>query len=248
MPTERFSLRAKDYARWRPGYPVEIVNAMKLKPGAVVADIGAGTGISSELFLRRGFRVIAVEPNAPMRKQAIGALAGYAGYRCIDGTAEETGLTAASVDALLSMQSFHWFDAERARDEFLRIVKPGGVIAICWNDRQRAGSAFAVGLEDLLSHHSADYNERIRSRTAEAIGNVKRVFAPRPVDEHVYPNSQELDWEGLVGRMRSASYVPLEGQPGHIAFFTGLRELFDRTNSQGTVTIEYECRLYCVRT
>jgi len=106
-PTERFSNRADEYARWRPSYPSEAVDAMGVAPGALVADIGAGTGISSELFLRRGCRVVAVEPNAAMRDKAEQALAAYSDFRTASGTAEATGLQDESVDAVFCAQAFH---------------------------------------------------------------------------------------------------------------------------------------------
>ena len=245
-PTERFSDRADDYAKWRPSYPPEVVDTMGLAPGALVADIGAGTGISSELFLRRGYRVVAVEPNAAMREKAERALTAYPDFRATTGTAEATGFQDESVDAVFCAQAFHWFDAKRARDEFLRIVKPSSVIGICWNDRRRDGSAFLHGLESLFMRHSADYRERIHPRTVAAMASVERTFAPRRVDVAILPNAQTFDWDGLLGRVRSASYVPLEGCPEHETFFDGLRALFDAESTGGFVRIEYECRLYRV--
>jgi len=120
------------------------------------------------------------------------------------------------------------------------------VIGICWNDRRREGSAFLRGLESLLMRHSEAYRERIRPRTVRAMASVERIFAPRRVEVALFPHAQTLDWDGLMGRLRSASYVPLEGHPEHEAFFDGLRELFEVENSGGFVNIEYDCRLYRV--
>ena len=245
-PTERFSNRAHDYARWRPGYPAELIDAIAYTPGALLADIGAGTGISSELLLRCGFSVVAVEPNSAMREKAHQSLGGNPRFRCVDGTAEATTLQTASVDGVFCAQAFHWFDGLKARDEFLRIVRPGGVIAICWNDRHIAGSAFMRGLEDLLNHHSPEYREKVSVRTQRTIASVKTLFAPRPVQESVFSNSQQFDWDGLAGRLRSASYVPLPGDPAHEPFFAGLRGLYERTQSSGLVLMQYDCFLYRV--
>ncbi|WP_431211609.1 class I SAM-dependent methyltransferase [Puia sp. P3] len=67
--TERFSDRVEDYVRYRPTYPVAILSILQVGTDRIVADIGSGTGISTELFLRNNNRVYAVEPNAAMRKK-----------------------------------------------------------------------------------------------------------------------------------------------------------------------------------
>ncbi len=125
-PTSRFADRASDYARFRPSYPAEAIDAalagMPIASGLVAADIGAGTGISSRLFAERGVRVLAVEPNAAMRESA----EPHEGVTFVDGTAEATGLESASVDLVICAQAFHWFRPVEALAEFRRIVKPGG--------------------------------------------------------------------------------------------------------------------------
>jgi SAM-dependent methyltransferase len=101
-PTTRFSGRAQAYASGRPGYPPPIgpflARELGLAPGAVVADLGSGTGLSSRIFLDCGLRVIGVEPNAPMRAVAEAAFAGNPGFRSVDGSAQRTTLEDASVD------------------------------------------------------------------------------------------------------------------------------------------------------
>ena len=96
QPTERFSDRAAVYTRGRPTYPDAIVAHLRaagaLPEHGVVVDIGVGTGLSSEPFLRAGYAVIGVEPNAPMRAVGDERLAHYGRYRSVDGSAEETTL------------------------------------------------------------------------------------------------------------------------------------------------------------
>ena len=100
-PTERFTDRAADYAAARPGYPPQIaaalIDAFGLARQAVVADIGSGTGLSCEPFLRAGLAVIGVEPNQAMRAEGDRHLAGFERFRSVAGTAEATGLPNAGV-------------------------------------------------------------------------------------------------------------------------------------------------------
>lgn len=224
-PKERFSDRARDYAKWRPGYPDAVVDVLGLRAGARVADIGAGTGISAELFARRGFDVVGVEPNAAMRARARVPI--------VEGTGECTGLPDAAFDAVVCAQAFHWMDHAAAKREFLRIVKPGGVIVFLWNERREDVDEFSRALAALIGG---------RNRVGER-ADLKVLFAGFTVEEHVFRHEQRLDWEGLRGRMRSASYVPL----ADAEFDARLREIFDAHARDGQVTITYDCELSIVR-
>lgn len=239
--THRFDDRATDYARHRPGYAPGLVPALRtargLPTGALVADIGCGTGLLAESFLAEGCRVAGVEPSAPMRAQALARLGGDARFTCRDGRAEATGLPAGVAQAVVAGQAFHWFDAAAARGEFARILAPGGWVALVWNERLGVGSPLLAGYEELLVAHCPDYGPMSRredgaERAAEFFG-AGRVDAGR-MATLLLDNPQSLDWEGFAGRARSASYVPAAG-PGHAALFAALRALFDRHARGGRV-------------
>jgi SAM-dependent methyltransferase len=123
-PTERFSDRVADYARFRAGYPPGVLEVLRretgLAPHHVVADLGSGTGLSARLFLEDGNVVLGVEPNAAMRQAAERLLAGWPGFRSVAGTAEATTLDAGSVDLVVAAQAFHWFDPDATRAEVVR--------------------------------------------------------------------------------------------------------------------------------
>ena len=241
QPTERFTSRVSDYVKYRPGYPIELVEELEragLQPGGVVADIASGTGISTEPFLRRGYAVIGIEPNDAMREAAL-----RAGHDSRKGRAESTGLHTASVDLVFCAQAFHWLDHEMAAREFVRIVRPGGLIGIAWNLRQRSSSPFAEQLEALLCAFSEEYTLRVLKDQERAERAVERAFAPRAVNTWQHTHAQHFDWDGFLGRIHSASYAPKENPE----FNAALKELFERHNSNGEVTILYDCRLYWLR-
>lgn len=244
--TERFTTRAGDYAAARPGYPPEIgptlIAELKLAPDAVVADIGSGTGLSCEPFLRAGLTVIGVEPNEAMRAEGDRQLAQFARFRSVAGTAEATTLPDASVDLLTAAQAFHWFDIRPARAEALRILKRPPNAALIWNDRVSTGDAFAEGYEQLLLDFGIEYT-KIRHRHAHEDA-VAAFFGDREFRVANYPNPTVLDWTTLVARANSASYVPKADHPNYAPMSARLRQLFDESQRDGRVTMDYVTRVF----
>ncbi|MBX7259956.1 MAG: class I SAM-dependent methyltransferase [Candidatus Hydrogenedentes bacterium] len=244
--TARFSNRVQDYIAYRPGYPEAILpflgSAIGLGPSCVVADIGSGTGIWSKLLLQAGCRVYAVEPNAPMREAAEVLLAQFPLFHSIDGTAEATKLASASVDAITAAQAFHWFHPAKTRQEFGRILKPGGHLVLIWNDRRTDSTPFLRDYEVLLKELGTDY-EQVNHRNIDE-GRLSAIFGPSGYREQVFPNAQRFDWEGLYGRAMSSSYVPAEGDPRHPDFARALRACYERHALEGFVQFEYDTRVY----
>ena len=242
---DRFTDRVEDYVRARPSYPSALVGdlaaAGALFPGAVVADIGSGTGISSELFLAPGYAVVAVEPNAPMRAAAEAALARYPHFRSRPGSAEATGLPSASVDLVVAAQAFHWFDTARTRDEFRRVLKKGGQAALIWNARRSEGTPFLAAYEGLLVEFGTDYAQ-VGHR---GIGHDRlAAFFGGPFTTRRHENAQHLDFAGLESRLLSSSYIPAAGTSAHAAMIARLQEAFAENARDGRVRIDYDSELF----
>jgi SAM-dependent methyltransferase len=244
-PTERFSSRVDDYARYRPAYPAAAIELLRDRCGlsatAVVADLGSGTGILTEPLLASGAQVFAVEPNDPMRAAAEARLGGHARFRSVRGTAEATTLPDASVDLLLAGQAFHWFDVQRARAEALRVLRPGGWAALLWNERPLQLDDFLADYESLLTSHAAEYARITASRADEAS---MRLFLGGAMQLVTFPNQQILDFEGLRGRLMSSSYAPEPGHPQFEPMMQGLRELFSRHERGGSIVFPYRTLVY----
>jgi ubiquinone/menaquinone biosynthesis C-methylase UbiE len=244
-PTERFSGRAEYYRRYRPGYPPAAIDVLAtqcgLTPGAVVADVGSGTGILSEQLLERGARVIGVEPNDAMREAAEARLGAEPRFRSVAATAEATTLPEGSVDLWVAAQAFHWFDAPRARTEALRVLRTGGFAALLWNERPPEPGAFLTEYEALLRRHAAEYTTIAARRVDEAS---MREFLGGTMQIARFPNQQTLDYAGLEGRLLSSSYAPPPGHPEYEPMRAGLRALFDRYRRGGEIVFPYETRVY----
>ncbi len=205
-PTQRFTDRVADYTRFRPSYPRGAIDAILDglgEPRALVAaDVGAGTGISARLLGERGVRVIAIEPNAAMRKGA----APHPRVQWREGTGEATGLDGSSVDLVLCAQAYHWMDPPAACAEFARVLRPGGRLALMWNDGDES-TPVAGAYYELLRRVATDGT--LSHKTAAAGPTMAAPF--ETMERLTFRNVQRMDSEGLIGRAMSASYVPKTG-------------------------------------
>lgn len=244
--TERFSDRVADYVRYRPDYPIALVDWLRREHGVDaswdVADVGAGTGISARLFLDAGHRVTAVEPNAAMRAAAEQWLGNHPNFRAVDGRADATGLPDASVALIVVAQAFHWFDEAATRREFARILRPGGLAAIVWNTRHLVGTPFLEGYEALLQRYGTDYTS-VAERYADE-PRMRAWFGAGFRGTARFDHGQRLDFDELKGRLMSSSYAPAVGHPQHAPMLDALRTLFDATAVDGRIDFTYDTRAY----
>lgn len=243
--TQRFNHRVENYAAYRPDYPAETVGFLQgkynLGTDRPIADVGAGTGISTALFLKAGYSVFAVEPNAPMLEKAVETLGKYPGFHAVNGTAENTTLENESVQAVIAGQAFHWFNPQQSKNEFLRILRPGSIVALIWNER-RVHSAFEKEYETLINRHGKDY-VKVQHRNID-MEHIAAFFSPRAVELHTLANAQAFGLEGLRGRLSSSSYMPLSTDAGYAGMMEDLEKLFARFSENGRVTITYETKIY----
>ena len=236
-PVGRFRGVARDYARFRPDYPEAALAAMLAGLGAapVAADVGAGTGISARQLAERSARVFAIEPNGEMRAAA----EPHPRVEWIDATAEETGLADACCDLVLCAQAFHWFAHDPALEEFRRILRPGGRMALIWNLRdgadafqQRYTQALA-GLQEPLAR-DRDYVDTLLLDSPSFGGTRKLEFA----------HAQRFTLEQLLGRARSVSYFPPPGAE-HERRLAGLTRLHEETrDTDGKIDFRYRTLLW----
>lgn len=244
-PTQRFSGRASDYSAYRPGYPSALLELLSHdlphRPGHMTAiDIGAGTGISAALLASAGWRVIGVEPNEDMRLQSANAASSAVTF--VAGTAESTGLHPGCADLVTAFQSFHWFNTEPALAEFHRLLFPGGRVALIWNVRD-LNDRFTAAYSRIVGKHA-------KNSTATELQH-KEASGLRLLESRLFtngrgvslPNSQSMDLDALLGRVRSTSYLPNSG-PAYDALARDLSKLFERSAADGQVQMIYQTLVF----
>lgn len=225
--TERFSERATAYGQHRPTYPKPAIDALLRGLGSedhlIVADVGAGTGISANLLAQRVANVIAVEPNAAMREKG----EPRPNVHWEDGSAEALPLPDKSVDLAVAFQAFHWFDPLRAFAEFARVSRRR--VALVQYERDES-QPFSAAYAAIVRRYATDDTEALRLRTMETF----KKLAGGALRESVVPSKQRLTLDGVIGRVDSSSYLPREGEAAQ-ALRAEMRGLFDRFARDGYV-------------
>ena len=246
--TRRFTGRALFYSTSRPGYPSRILEILRTQIGFdqtyMVADIGSGTGLLSELFLSNGNPVIGVEPNDDMRIFAEKSLRRFPKFLSLRGTAEHTSLETTTIDLVTVGQALHWFDCEAMSKEFARILKPNGHICIVYNDRNNKDS-FMKEYDQIVSKYARD------RANVPTIDNVylSRFFKSRRYSKFSMSNEQLLDFEGLLGRMTSASYMPSPSDKKQFATMKeAIARLFRTYERMGKVRMRYDTTVFLGKT
>ena len=243
---QRFSNRVADYIRYRPGYPAGVLDLLRsecgLRPEHVIADVGSGTGLLSELFLKNGNRVFGVEPNQEMRQAGEEYLQSQTGFSSVEGSAEATTLADAGVDFVSAGQAFHWFMPAATRREFSRILRSAGWVVVLWNDRRIAETPFGSAYENLLERCGTDYKSVKEAYPDQQ--NMRDFFGEGNFSLCELPNQQRLDWESLAGRLRSSSYAPGPAHPNYEPMMAELQKIFHAYQVSGQVLMQYTTHIY----
>ena len=238
-----FTAQSEAYARARPGYPGELVDALLGETGVGagdrVADIGAGTGLFTALLAARGLAVAAVEPVAAMRRRA----PELPGVTWRDGTFESTGLPSSSVSWVVAAQAFHWADPLRALPELHRVLRPAGHLTTLWNDRDVERSPLLSRTRELIEEMVPGFDEGYRARDWSAvIVSTGHFTAPR---RHEARHLVTMTAERYLDLWRSHHLL------GEAAGAEGVARLLERVApllpATGTVDVPYVCRAWTAR-
>lgn len=243
--TKRFTKTVENYVKYRPSYPKEVLQVLiercDLTKDKIIADIGSGTGLLSKLLLDHGNIVYGIEPNQAMRDAAHTYLINYPNFYNQSGTAEASSLEDNSIDVITSGTAFHWFDLEKSKKEFKRILKTPGWVMLVWNVRNLA-SPLIQDYEALILKYGTDYKRSNAIKFNKAA--VADFFSPFEMKIQSFENKQYFDWSGFQGRLLSTSYSLQPGDTGYENMIHDLKFIFDRRQKNGTIEFLYHTKLY----
>ncbi len=239
---EKFSGRANVYDKYRPGYPEVlydfIIDCAGLCKNGTIADIGAGTGKFSENFLKKGYKVFGIEPNAEMKAVMDKNFVNFDGYIGINATAENTALPSGSVDCITAAQAFHWFDGKVFKKECQRILKNEGKVFLIWNMRDEN----APVVKELFAVNKR-YCPEFKGFSGGINIKEEKLFIEFFKDEsyEVQSFENEISYDSLtsfVGRILSNSYALKDGQEEFSEYVKELQTIYQKYNENGRLTIK----------
>lgn len=246
MNTEKFTGKAEVYSRYRPSYPQALFdylyNEIGFKKTHIIADIGSGTGILTQAFLKRGNKVIGIEPNDDMRHFAEEQLRSFGNFISLNATAEATTLETASVDYITVAQAFHWFDLEAFKTECQRILRPEGKVVLIWNSRN-PNNKFTEDLGALEQRFCSDF-KGFSGGLCDKADNFQDFFKNGAYIYRTFPNDQRWYREQFIGGCLSASYALSQNNPNYDLWIKSLNELFDNYQVCDYLHVPYYTRSY----
>ncbi|MEV6573321.1 class I SAM-dependent methyltransferase [Streptomyces sp. NPDC051577] len=238
-PTSRalsFDAAAALYAAHRPAYPDALFDALEELSGrpladSRVADVGAGTGIATALLHARGARVVAVEPGDGMAAELRRA---HPGIPLVRGDGDRLPLAGGAFDLLTYAQAWHWTDPARSVPEARRVLRPGGALAIWWNDMDESVPWVA--------------EQAARIRTLFGAGGVSFRTLPAGIDSgfraRTVPWSRRITLDEHLANLASHSAFLLLGEAGTREFTDRERSVLSAMFPDGTVEEPYVVSLH----
>jgi SAM-dependent methyltransferase len=244
LNVSRFSAKANQYEPYRWPFSPEAIESLLniggLDLAATVADVGSGTGMLSRTLLQAGLNVIAVEPNDEMRAVAERNLAAHAGFTSVAAYSDATSLPNHSVDLITVGRALHWLPAASTREEFLRIVKPGGSLAILatsYGDCELRDATRAIQLE--ANGWDVAHGKRNQPQMP-----FEFYFGGTHFQSLSFPMTVTEDWPRFFGRLCSYSSAPDSGDPLFSRYEKSAEELFNRFAIDGQIVISTSTDMY----
>jgi SAM-dependent methyltransferase len=240
-----FGNEADTYERSRPGYPPDalgwLVENLRIRPGARVVDLAAGTGKLTRLLEPTGADLVAVEPVAGMWKVFAEILPGVP---IVAGAAEALPFADETAHAVTVAQAFHWFDRDRAFEELRRVLRPGARLGIIWNARDRSVD-WVNAAWTIMDGVEKEAPWRDHENWRESALGPRPGFGP--ISEATFHHEQHLTHEGVIDRFRGVSHVASLPPGEQAAVLAEVRQLLTthpETRGRSTVAVPYRVDAY----
>jgi SAM-dependent methyltransferase len=242
-PISRFSGKAHAYASGRPIYPTEtlnqIVETTNLPQSAAVFDLGAGTGLFTQLLLNHFNQVTLIEPNNDMATTAKDRLP-LDRITIQNEPAESFNADPHSIDLITAAQAFHWFNQTTAKAHWKKCLKPEGYAALIWNERTTE-TAFAQEVTDLLSHMA----KRDPQNPPPQEGSDEEILG---FFEHAEikttTHSTPLTEQELINLVLSRSYAPNSNDTDYKSVINQVKNIYTTYKVNNSVELPYQTKVF----
>ena len=244
MNEEKFTGKADVYDKFRPSYPVKLIDWLYEKTGAkTVADIGAGTGIFTQCLSAKPWKITAVEPNPDMLEILKQNMGQGSALEIVNAPAENTGIPAGTIDLVTAAQAFHWFDKEKFEAECERILTPGGRTAIIWNTHGK--TEFRYERDRIFDKYCGMSNSMKGNVTGENKTLRNEYFSKMEIFRA--ENNMSMNEEQFIGYSLSHSYAIKADNENYGKFVDELRNAFAKFQHNGIVEFPQETTCYLGR-
>lgn len=246
-----FNNCASEYHKFRPDYPEALfkllIESFNLSKDSLIADVGCGTARASIPFAKQGIPVIGIDPSPEMLRLAqVTAKEMNLPISFLESNAEEIPLANNSVSFINCAQAFHWFDSQKVLQEFARILKPSGGLAIYWNNRDQKAAPYLTKVEGLISKYNPKHQLGYQAKDWTLVLKESQLFTN--IEFHTFSHVAEISIEDFIGLTRSFSYVSnVLSDETKVVFENELREILKSTSNNNLVSLPYQVKLWSAK-
>ena len=230
-----FDQMAELYARARGAATPELFDALAayVPAPADALEIGCGLGNASLPLLERGFRVHAVELGENLAAFARERLAAFP-FTVEVGKLEDASLQPASVGLVVCSSAFHWLDRDRALRQVVKVLRPGGALALIWGSARRTAEDNRVdeAMQAAYRAHAPEISRANVDRMGSKIDDIGKAVRDTPelrdYEERLFPQVHVFDRKSYVDLLATFSdhaTIPAERRD---RLFDAIGEVIDR--------------------
>lgn len=240
-----FNGKQEYYSKYRPTYPIELFDFLNKEyniRNKVIVELGAGTGIFSKKVSSYCKKLYYIEPNDDMINKGKEYCNNCNNIVYINKCAESTELTEDSADMVLAVQSFHWFDKQKVKNEVNRILKSQGDFVIIWTNWKEDNNTFG---KEYFNYISA-WNTKLTGQKYQHKNETDRnnFFRNGTYKTYTFTHSKKYTLNMLIGFSKSLSFAPKEKEEYYNEFIDGITTIFNKYKKNDIVQFDFNTEMY----
>ena len=237
--------KQEDYSKYRPTYPTELFDFLSKEyniKNKIIVELGAGTGKFSKIASSYCKQIYYVEPNIDMINKGKEYCNDCTNIVYINKSAESTGLPENLADIVLAVQSFHWFDKQKLKQEVNKILKPDGDFAIVWNNWEDENNEFSK----VYFKYISTWNTKLTGKTYQHknVDDRKKFFKNSQYKTYTFIHAKDYTLDMLIGLTKSLSYAPKEDSEYYEEFINGIITIFNKYKKNDIVRFDFHTEMF----